>query len=131
MCWFLVAVVFAAGGLNGAFACTDIGAAGTDIHVAAHDHGAHADGLGAHDHDAHEAGALGDPSDGASHVPSGMDCDDCPHMHVHCCASTAVPPGDYGLKLAFSSGLPSAEKGSLLPLGQLFYPLLRPPRAAA
>ncbi len=126
VCFFMVAVVFAAGAINGAFACTDVFATGGDMHIAAHDHGDHE----LHDHAAREFGANAIPADDTNGAPSVLDCDGCPHIHVHCCASTAMPAGDYGLKLVFSSGLPMPEEGSLLPLGQLSYPLLRPPRAA-
>lgn len=122
----MVAVVFATGGLNGALACTDIGAAHGDIHIAAHEHGHD-------DHHAHDLDAsAGDASSESGQMQSGLvDCDDCLHMHVHCCATSAMPASDYGLKLVFAHGMPLPEQGSLLPLGQLFYPLLRPPRAAA
>lgn len=113
-------------------ACSDTGAFAGGDH-AAHDHAAHGH------HDAREASlqdaiaseSIADLADGDRPGSSGLlDCDGCPHMHVHCCASMAIPAGDYGLKLGYAASMRISEASAPLPLGQHFYPLLRPPSAS-
>ncbi|AHB49809.1 hypothetical protein W911_00975 [Hyphomicrobium nitrativorans NL23] len=133
----MVAVVFATGSLSGALACDDT--------VAIRDHAAH-------DHATHDHGRHGPDSAGKASLqedrasaseavaellggePSGsfglLDCDGCPHMHAHCCASMAIPAGDYGLKRVYAASMRMLEASAPLPLGQHFYPLLRPPSAS-
>lgn len=138
---FMVAVVFATGGLGGALACNDTLALAGGDH-ATHDHGPHGHNgtsdasahgaASAHDHDPVMTQAAADLSDGDRPGAFGLlDCDGCPHMHAHCCASMAIPAGDYGLKLSYATSMLVLEASAPLPLGQLFYPLLRPPSATA
>ncbi len=143
---FMVAVVFATSGLGAALACNGAQAFAGGDH-AAHHHGSHGhngasdasahDGASAHgdtslhDHDPVMATAA-DLSEGDRPDSFGfLDCDGCPHMHAHCCASMAISAGDYGLKLSYATSMLVLEASAPLPLGQLFYPLLRPPSATA
>lgn len=132
---FLVAVVFATGSLSGALACGDTGAlAGIDH--AGHDHGTHVHGPDnetlSEAHHAVLTETVADPSDVDRDGIFGLlDCDGCPHMHAHCCAQMAIPAGDYGLKLSHATSTRVSEAAAPLLLGQLFYPLLRPPSATA
>lgn len=138
----MVAVVFATGSLGSALACTETRAFEAESHAAQehvrdahHVHDSHGDGrVSVH---AFDVGAI-HAGHGAEHHhehregPSGpTGCDGCPHVHAHCCATTAMPVGDCGLRPALALGVPAPEAGAPLPLGQLFYPLLRPPSAAA
>lgn len=134
----MVAVAFFAGGVNAAWACGDAPGLGADGVAAAHDEvrdTLHDDGrLSAHAFEAHGIHAGHAAADHHAHHegPSGLaGCDGCPHVHVHCCASTAMPAADCGLKLTVALGVPVPGADAPLPLGQLFYPLLRPPSAAA
>ena len=132
---FMVAVVFAAGSLSGALAC-DVTLAFAGGGHAAHDHGPHehaaASETSSEHHHAVVTETVADVSDGDRDGAVGLlDCDGCPHMHAHCCASMAIPAGDYGLKLSFATRLLVLEASAPLALGQLFYPLLRPPSATA
>lgn len=126
----MVAVLLAAGGLNGygaALAAFD-----------KHEHGVH----GLHDHAPHSHAGdhdHGDTSDVANlnvadATPSGgdpaADCGLCSHVHVHSCCVYAVPAADLGLKLGLTrSAAPVAI--SHIPPGQLTTPLFRPPRVTA
>lgn len=130
---FMVAVVFATGSLSGALACGDTLAFAGGDH-AAHDHGAHghhgAGEASLQDRDEIASEAVADLSDGDPLGSFGLlDCDGCPHMHAHCCASIAIPAGDYGLKLSYAASMRMLEASAPLLLGQHFYPLLRPPSA--
>jgi len=53
------------------------------------------------------------------------------HVHVSCCVSVAVAPADFLMERLEAHGSLRVDQGSASPPGQLFYPLLRPPRAFA
>lgn len=123
----MVAVVLAAGSLNGYAAAL----ASFDQH----EHGMH----GLHDHGAHAHAGHHDDGDASSDVADatqkgGEDpyasCGMCQHVHVHTCCAYGVPPADVTLKLTHERvSIPVA--GSHIPPGQLATPLFRPPRAIA
>lgn len=145
----MVAVIFATSSLSGALACGEadlLGSihapAGSSVHDhgtsgrhSAYDHAAYDGGTNervGEDHHAIAAESMPDRSAWDRQGPAGLtDCDGCPHMHVHCCAWLAIPADDGSLKLGYAAGVPVLEAGAPLLLGQLFYPLLRPPSATA
>lgn len=137
---FMVAVVFATSGLGAALACNGAQAFAGGDH-AAHHHGSHGHNgasdasahgdTSLHDHDPVMATAADLSEEDRPDSFGFLDCDGCPHMHAHCCASMAISAGDYGLKLSYATSMLVLEASAPLPLGQLFYPLLRPPSATA
>lgn len=121
----MVAVVLAAGSLNGYAGALET----FDVHehggLGLYDHGTH-DHAADHDHDedldtADAAHNDGDPA---------SNCGLCTHTHAHCCCTYAVPATDLVLKLGNERASVLAA-ASHIPPGQLATPLFRPPRAIA
>ncbi|MBI1650227.1 hypothetical protein [Hyphomicrobium sulfonivorans] len=101
---------------------------------------AHAHGLtGAHSHtsaqshgDAIKASyaAAGQQAPASDHHPASGD-QDCTHVHVHCCAVSALLGSSTLLPRLSDAGQLRLERQAALPYGQLPYPPMRPPRTAA
>jgi hypothetical protein len=84
-----------------------------------HDHGN--DGI-----DVADSGYHHDHDDQSDH---GDRC--CGHVHVHCCAATAILSASTTVIAAIDAGGMRLERNAALAYGQLANPPRRPPRAAA
>lgn len=99
-----------------------------------HTHGGDDSDAGASS-DAHHHHAAMEPSDAdaGSQAADGPPPSDqpCKHVHVHCCATVAVPAGDCGLAEPPYARPHVAIADAHVPAGQLASPLFRPPRLSA
>lgn len=123
-------VVTALGGLAGALQVADHHAhrraPAESVAVADAEH--HGD-AGHHHDDAGMTGAHAGHDDGTERdrqAPASSGC--CPSDHGYCCTVTALPATASPPKPTLGRGARQPDAGPPVPLGQLTYPLLRPPR---
>lgn len=115
-------------------------AAGACVHLNSEHHHPQGDDMGDHDHAAGTIIPVAAKSDSSSSLqlcPQGQ-CDlpqdkqSGGHIHLPCCASVmALPPAEYDSRTFMADAASAPIFDSKLPLGNLCYPLLRPPSKLA